>query len=339
MNFDVSVIVPTYNRAGFIGETLQSIFRQTLPPREVIVVDDGSTDNTEAVVREFGSRVRYIRIPNSGPANARKVGISLARCDWIALCDSDDLWLPEKLGCQAQLFKLAPEVQYCFTDFFLLTPKGRDSRTKFQQAPPHFWEVPKLQLATDLWVVTDPFFPHILKFQPIFPSCVTFAQEFYTRVGGFRPDVVDNWPAEDLEFTLRCTLQPPLGVVARPLVEIRKHPGGHSANKIRLLEGEIRILEYARTHYELPGAYCVLLEQQISLRSAAAAELAFAAGELQLVRELEPRILARHRHPKLHIKLAVVRLPDKIARVIARALVSASDLYYGLRGRPEHRAT
>lgn len=321
MRLDVSVVVPTYNRAGLIGETLRSILAQTLPPREVIVVDDGSTDDTESVVRQFGPVVRYVRIDHSCPANARKVGISLARCDWIALCDSDDLWLPEKLELQARLVEEAPGVEYCFTDFWLLRPQGRDSLSKFQQAPPGFWKGVQVLSSADLWIFSEPIFPRILKFQPIFPSSLLFSKRFYEAVGGFRPEVVGNIPAEDLEFTLRCTLTAPLGAVAKPVVEIRKHPASHSADTLGVLQGEIYILEYARSSYSLPLHLLRQIEAQISMRSAAAAALAFARGELSLVRQLEPRVARVDRDPKLRLKFAVAKLPTFLGLPLARLLV------------------
>src|SRR4051794_8595591 len=93
-----TVVVPSYNRCDLIGETLESILLQHLPAAEVIVIDDGSTDETKAVVAHFGARVTYRKIPSSGVQVARNVGIQMARTLWIALCDSDDLWRPDHLS-------------------------------------------------------------------------------------------------------------------------------------------------------------------------------------------------------------------------------------------------
>ena len=95
---DVSVVIPTYNRADWLPRTLASILGQTLEPMEVIVVDDGSTDGTEALARSFPPTVRYSRIENSGVCRARNAGVSLARGSWLAFCDSDDLRHPRKRG-------------------------------------------------------------------------------------------------------------------------------------------------------------------------------------------------------------------------------------------------
>src|SRR5579871_5754982 len=99
---DVSVIIPCYNRGPLIADTLRSVLGQTHIPAEVIVVDDGSTDNTAEVVAGFPT-VRYERIANSGVCRARNVGVGLARFSWLAFCDSDDLWEPDRLETQFRL--------------------------------------------------------------------------------------------------------------------------------------------------------------------------------------------------------------------------------------------
>ena len=93
----VSVVIPTYNSSQFIVETLESVFAQTYKDYEIIVVDDGSTDNTKEVLQPYTSRIKYIYKENGGPASARNVGIKSAQGEYIAFLDSDDRWLPEKL--------------------------------------------------------------------------------------------------------------------------------------------------------------------------------------------------------------------------------------------------
>lgn len=108
----VSIIIPTYNRADLIGETLQSVLGQTYQSFEIIVVDDGSRDGTEKVVAALGDpRIRYFWKTNSGlPAPNRNVAIRMSRGRYIAFLDSDDLWLPEKLAIQIQWMEAHPNV-------------------------------------------------------------------------------------------------------------------------------------------------------------------------------------------------------------------------------------
>ena len=121
----VSVIIPTYNRADLVRRAIQSVLSQTYRNFEIIVVDDGSTDNTEEIVRSFkDSRICYIRYKeNRGGSAARNTGIKAARGEFIAFLDSDDEWLPSKLSKQMAIFQAAPEqlgVVYCgvyFVDY------------------------------------------------------------------------------------------------------------------------------------------------------------------------------------------------------------------------------
>lgn len=114
----VSVIIPTYNRADSIGVSIQSVLNQTWQNYEVIVVDDGSTDNTQQIMENYiDDRVRYISLGrNYGPSHARNEGIRRSECEFIAFLDSDDVWLPEKLEKQMQVMLQASEtvgLVYC----------------------------------------------------------------------------------------------------------------------------------------------------------------------------------------------------------------------------------
>ena len=94
----ISVIIPTYNYGRFIKEAVESVLKQTFPVAEIIVVDDGSTDNTEEIVKALGEKVRYIKQENNGVGAARNNGVKNSYGDLIAFLDADDLWLPKKIG-------------------------------------------------------------------------------------------------------------------------------------------------------------------------------------------------------------------------------------------------
>jgi len=112
----VSVIIPAYNAGAFIAETLESALGQTYGHREIIVVDDGSTDDTEKRIKPYLGRIRYIRQENAGTACARNAGLLAARGDYIAFLDADDLWLPEKLQIQLQVAARHPESRMIVCD-------------------------------------------------------------------------------------------------------------------------------------------------------------------------------------------------------------------------------
>lgn len=106
---DISVIIPTFNRARLVNQAIESVLRQAHEPLEIIVIDDGSTDNTRQLVSRFGNRCRYVHQVNQGPAAARNNGMALAQGDIIALLDSDDIWLPNKVATELRLFKQYPQ--------------------------------------------------------------------------------------------------------------------------------------------------------------------------------------------------------------------------------------
>src|SRR5690242_8557747 len=128
----VSVVVPAYNRGEGIAETIESIYAQTRLPDEVIVVDDGSTDDTPEVIRRFDERpgFRSIRKPNGGEASARNAGVELAGGDYVAFLDHDDLWKPEKL--ERQLATFDPSWSMSFTWLEYETTAGVAPTTYFR---------------------------------------------------------------------------------------------------------------------------------------------------------------------------------------------------------------
>ena len=112
----ISVIIPTYNRAHTLSRALDSVFAQSYPPSEVIVVDDGSVDDTRAMIAERYPQCIYLTQPNLGVSRARNQGITQAKGEWIALLDSDDCWLPDKLEKQMERLAESPNLRLCHTD-------------------------------------------------------------------------------------------------------------------------------------------------------------------------------------------------------------------------------
>jgi glycosyltransferase involved in cell wall biosynthesis len=110
---DYGVVVPAYNAAETIEEALASVFEQTLPPAQVIVVDDGSTDDTVAVAARVSERVEIISQSNQGCGRASSVGAHNITTPVLAFLDADDIWLPGKMACQIALLEVAPEISLC----------------------------------------------------------------------------------------------------------------------------------------------------------------------------------------------------------------------------------
>lgn len=110
---NVSVVVPAYNAAGFIRRAVESALRQSLPPTEIVVIDDGSADATAELARSYGPPVRCVIQANAGSSAARNRGIEEARCEWVGFLDADDEWFPSKLGRQAEILASHPGLVWC----------------------------------------------------------------------------------------------------------------------------------------------------------------------------------------------------------------------------------
>jgi glycosyltransferase involved in cell wall biosynthesis len=133
----ITVVIPAYNASRFIAATLESVLSQSLPADEILVVDDGSTDDTAAVAESFGAPVRVFRRPNSRQGASRNFGVQQATSEWIAFIDADDLWEPTKLERQMQdLFRHAgADVSY--TAHVRFSQEGETIRFR-GSAPPRF---------------------------------------------------------------------------------------------------------------------------------------------------------------------------------------------------------
>jgi glycosyltransferase involved in cell wall biosynthesis len=328
MSIDVSVIIPSFNRARLIGETIDSILAQTAAPAEVIVVDDGSTDDTAAVIRGFGARVRYHRVEakdfrNIGPSAARNLGVSLATSPWIAFCDSDDLWLTTKLERQLRIHALCPAVEYSFTDFSHVVSGTWESRSRFAKAPAGYWEAQRRVLENAIWIYETSLYERAIRFQAVAPSTVLISKRRFDALGGFC-ERFSRGLSEDVEFALRNLGHPPMGVLAEPQVGIRRHDGNRSADMLNNWLDQMRVLEYALATHAMAASCADALSDEIQKRRVHAAGRAFAAGRLDIVRDLAPAIGRQYRDWKTMIRIAVGTLPAPLAGIAQRILVTAN---------------
>ena len=210
---EVSVIIPTYNREKFISECVQSVLAQTLPAREIIIVDDGSTDATYNILRDLGFNslstkktvLRYFFQQNRGVSSARNLGIKEARSEYIALLDSDDLWLKSKLDRQVSAFQNDTQSsRLCHTDEIWIRNGVRVNQHKKHKK--HGGNV----------------FQSCLKLCCISPSSAMMHRSVFEDFGVFDEDL----PAcEDYDFWLRYSAKEDVNFIDEPLI-IKK--GGHS---------------------------------------------------------------------------------------------------------------
>jgi len=307
----VSAIIPAYNRAEFLTETISALLAQTEPPHEIIVIDDGSTDDTAAVVAGFGAAVRYQRIENGGAPVARNVGAALATGDWLWFCDSDDLWQPEYLARARAIAETPPHPHFIFGNFQLVRNGAWEPTAKFATAPQGFWEAIACQKVAGGAIFTEPPYPHILKFQPIFHSTIVMTKLLFEAVGGYDTRFART-ASEDFEFTLRCVAGAPVGMIEPSLVGIRRHEGNYSANQMANLLGEVKILQHAKIHHAAGRKYAAEIDVQICHRNAQALELAFTKGDYDLVRSLAKAVGKGNLSFKQRLKAFLASLPQAI---------------------------
>jgi glycosyltransferase involved in cell wall biosynthesis len=200
----ISVIIPTHNRAGLLPRALDSVLVQTLAPLEIILVDDGSTDGTEALMDGRYPCVRYLKQANRGVSAARNHGIAEARGEWIALLDSDDAWLPGKLAAQREALAAEPGHRLCHTEEIWIR-NGRRVNAMRKHAK-----------------VGGRIFRQCLPLCVISPSSALIHRGLFEQLGGFD----EQLPAcEDYDLWLRICAGEPVLFVAEP--QIAKH-GGHA---------------------------------------------------------------------------------------------------------------
>ena len=323
MSIAVSAIIPTYNRAHLIGDAVDSILGQTVGAAEVIVVDDGSTDDTEAIVARYRNAIRYRRIENSGPGVARNVGVSMARSPWIAFCDSDDVWLPTKQERQLRLHALCPEVECYFTDLTRVVSGEPRSLSLFGEVPPALWEKHRRAVDDTIWIYDTSFYDRCLSAVPMLPTTLLMSKRRFEQLGGFNPEFSRDL-AEDFEFALRIAGEPPVGFVAEPLAEFRRHAGSRSGNPFADWAAQAKVLEYALAHHAAARPFLDAVRHELQRRHTLAVGEAFFLGRLDIVRDVAPLVERARRDWRTSLKIAIAELPLPLARLAQCALVTAN---------------
>ena len=202
-NPGVSVIIPAYNRGWALRAAIDSVQAQTYRDYELIVVDDGSTDDTPEILDAYGPDVTVIRQANAGVSAARNAGIREAKGALIAFLDSDDRWLPEKLSVQVDFFDARPDALICQTEEIWIRNGKRVNPKKVHKKPSG--RIFRASLALCL----------------VSPSAVMLRRSLFDEIGGFD----ESLPAcEDYDLWLRISARHPVYLIATPLII---KTGGH----------------------------------------------------------------------------------------------------------------
>ena len=200
---NVTVIIPTYNRANFLVEAIESVFKQSYPNFELIIIDDGSEDETRERLEPYRDRLRYHYQKNGGISSARNQGLRLAEGEYVAYLDSDDLWKKHKMKTQMDYLEKRPHTQICYTDEIWIRNGNRVNPKKIHRKHSG-------------WI-----FQHCIPLCIISLSSAIMRKSLFDQVGLFDEEL----PAcEDYDLWLRVSLVAPIHFIPIPLIIKR---GGH----------------------------------------------------------------------------------------------------------------
>jgi len=208
MNDLVSVIIPTYNRSHFLVEAIESVLSQTYPNVELIVVNDGSTDDTETKLAPYMDKIEYIKKVNGGISSAVNTGLQASKGKYITRLDDDDLFLPEKIAKQVEVFENNPDIGLVTSGCFVIDSIGRITSVK---NAPDFSDY-----GTFLSLLFD---------YAIFQSTVMVLHKCHDKLGFYRKGI-----GEDYDMFVRIARYWEIGVVNEPLAKIRRHDGNITRN-------------------------------------------------------------------------------------------------------------
>jgi len=252
----VSVIMPTYNRVDYLPQTLDSLRAQSLRDYEVLIVDDGSTDDTADLIRARPEPIRYLWQENAGPAAARNRGLKEARGQFVAFLDSDDLWKPRFLEAMTDCLQSNPDVDVAFCKFVTIDDQGRILRGHHKK--PHAGRI------------TEPLFASTFITTPSILARLRVIRD----AGGLNPTLQTN---EDYDLWLRLSLHHRFGFVDEPLCLRRSHPGTQSRNgsPVPLVRKAHLLERFYREHGESAGIGTDLAHRRLAkvYRSAGKASL------------------------------------------------------------------
>ena len=312
--FPVSLVIPTYNRGELIEHTVAAALDQVHPFADIIIVDDGSTDDTVARLEPFGSSIKLIRARKGGVQKARNMGVEACRTPYVALCDSDDLLSPAFSQSVAQVLGERADIDIWYCNFEPFSGETRQPH-KLASAPADFLEgaVHGSDYCTDI----PDLFERVLRYQPFFPTGSVIRKSFYQAIGGYDPHF-QGVGGEDFEFLLRAIAYGKLGYMTEPLASIRKHDGNDSRDNLRALTGEVQILEHALAYH--PGAerHRAAILASADKRRRDAFDIAYARGDFPAARDTASHFKNAPTDPNFRIKNAISHFPPMMRDVAWR---------------------
>ena len=320
MRHRVSVVITTFNQAPYISEAVEGALRQTFRSREILVVDDGSTDDTATTLAPYRSSITYIRQPNRGVAEARNTGVRHARGELVAFLDGDDLWHPEKLEIQVAAADLEPRAG-------LIAVDGVEFRDDEIVRSSLFGEAIKAQLVRGRAMVTRACFPDLLKGNLVATtSQVMIPKPVLDEVG---PSDTRRPLSSDWDLYLRIAAQYPFTFVNRSLTRWRQldtsASGPPATRWLRWAQDDIGILkEQLRVG---PAHYVALVREELATRLPRTIQAAYYYGRRKnrswAIRYLVYLFAHNPTNGRILTHLAALCLPEILLEVFHRIAARA----------------
>ncbi len=227
MHKKISVVIPAYNAERFIAQAVESALSQSVPPLEVVVVDDGSRDGTGSVVGNYDGRVSYIRQANAGPAAARNRGIREAKGEWIAFLDSDDFWDRNHLELLVNEAGTRKDIALVYSGKKYVDIDGK-----------HIPNAHKQTQFPSGWIFSEMFDANYISST----SVVLAKRETLSRLGGFNEGMRNS---EDYDLWLRIAAEAPMCGVPAYTVNYRRHESNLTLNSMAQIRGHLAALDHA----------------------------------------------------------------------------------------------
>jgi glycosyltransferase involved in cell wall biosynthesis len=294
----VSVVIPVYNGAATIGRALESIFAQTFTDHEIIVVDDGSTDRTRAILEQYGDRVRLVEQPNRGPSAARNNGARHSSGEYLAFLDADDVWMPRKLELTVAAMLADPDAALVYSDLIVVNEAGEGFRRSHIR--PDTAHAPSMdEMLARIW--------------PIMPSTVVMRRSAFDRTGGFCEQL--SGP-EDIHFWLLAREQGHFIYLPDRLV---RFTFGQLYPKVLNRVGPEAIVDLIRARYgsRADGLVKDFIRHRVRM-IANVGVVEMSRGNMVGARRCFMRVLRYDRfHMKSYLRIARTYLPARIARALS----------------------
>jgi glycosyltransferase involved in cell wall biosynthesis len=331
----VSVIIPCYNRADIVGETIDSVLAQTYTNFEILVIDDGSTDHTRQVVSTYTDRrIRYFYKLNGGLSSARNSGLDAARGEFVAFLDSDDAWRPWKLAAQVEIFRRHPEAGLIWSDMSTFTHTGeilseRHLRVYYSvydsvnfersrrpagtladlvpDAPPNFAECP--------YYVAD-VFQDMFGGNLVHPPTAIVRRERLQKSGPFEPEITGTG-AEDYHFYFRVSAHGPVAFLDAPTTLYRLHPAQMSTcNRLHEARGNLNVLQHWLQRHPLALPPTRIRKRLARSHAWLGAEELYAGNPRVAARHLWQSLRLHSKQPGTAALLMISLLPQRAAHVL-----------------------